>query len=195
MKTPDKNLLRLTRRIEALEDQNRSFRRISIVMILFAITLLFLGAANSSETNLTTESLTLVDKGGKTIALLSAGEQGQAVLSILGKDGKPRLEISGSGIRLRDELNRIMNLGLDDWGDLLVKNPEGYDERLFGLSVVDQKGFGRLGLGIYSDNSTSFFCVDPSGQFRIGLGVDKDSYTKLKLYDRFGNKFLEESKE
>gem|GEM_PF-6340023 len=78
---------------------------------------------------------------------------------------------------------------------MLVKNPEGYDERLFGLSVVDQKGFGRLGLGIYSDNSTSFFCVDPSGQFRIGLGVDKDSYTKLKLYDRFGNKFLEESKE
>ncbi len=147
--------------------------------------------------------LELYDENGVTRAGLGMTEDGGAGLGLHGHNGTPRLAL---GLAAEGDMGRVSILGSD--GRVRLELGAGPDEnpqiilrddrnnmraclslRQDGMALLelhDEEGRTRSMLGVLEEGLAWLGLLDPHQRFRVGLGVRQDGRPRLDLYDQEG---------
>ena len=167
----------MTRRVRALERQNR-------VLITLAVVALFAAVASCASRSaepprydlLRVRALEIVDDNDVTQAVLKPGEEG-AVLMLGDAEGAVRAGMvvtdAGPGLALSDP---------DGNERLLVSASNGGA----GLYLYDREGRSRLDLGTGQTNGTGLLLMDEAGSPRAGIGLHDTQGPTVVLADGDG---------
>jgi hypothetical protein len=154
---------KLSRRMDQLERQNRFFKRASVLMLIVATSLLFMGQTKKQKVSniVEAEKFILRDPQGKIRGGLAIDSQGIARLALADEEGKTHVTLS--------------------------VNENGRS----GLYVTDSKGLIRAGLASLPDGTPDLGLADAQGVVRVGIGFDKARRSPaLVFYDSNKNAIL-----
>lgn len=159
----DDIFLRLSRRVDQLEQQNRFFKRASVFILVVTTSLLFMGQSKKQEIPNVIEGQKFVlrDSRGKIRGGLAIDSQGIARLALADEEGKTHVTLS--------------------------VNENGRS----GLYITDSKGLIRAGLASLADGTPDLGLADAQGVVRVGIGFDKMRRSPaLVFYDHKKNPVL-----
>ena len=171
----------MSARLERVERQNRSLKRLNVAILVGCLLVLAAGAWRpEAAKTIEAESLILRDKEGKIRATLSPGLGDNASLVLLDQNQMPRLMaglmkdgdpfISLKGAQGKNRASLIAN----------SKN----DSSSFQLS--DDEGKPRATMSLLSDGTPSLVLSDRDGRQKADLSLTKDGHPKLSLMDSDG---------
>ena len=140
----DKNdmFVRLSHRVDQLEQQNRFFKRASVLILVVTTSLLFMGQSKKQSSVIEGQKFILRDSRGKIRGGLAIDAQGIARLGLADEEGKTHVTLS--------------------------VNENGRS----GLYITDSKRLIRAGLASLADGTPDLGLADAQGVVRVGIGFD-----------------------
>ena len=172
-------------RLDALEQDNRRLRRLSMYLVVGTGVLLGLAAAlvvvasrhglpGMTAALVEARRFTLRDAAGQTRGVWGTTEDGGVRLMLQDSAGRPRLRLTvladgASGVAAVDEQGRTrIALGVEEAATLVL---------------ADAAGRPRTVLGLAADNSSTLLFTDGAGRTRAGLGVNPRGAASLTVVE------------
>lgn len=184
----------LEHRLDALERENRRWRRVAAASAITLVGMLSLALATPAPEEVKAKRFILVDSAGETIGQWRADHEGFPALHMQKGNNQVYLATGQPGVLVRGGDGRRGGfLGLEPDGSAklqlqserfidgvhLVVRPDGSS----GMYANDQKGFARVAIQTTAEGAASLGVQDERGRLRGALGLDDGKTSYMSLLD------------